>query len=394
MAGVDRIGAASLENVSGFEGTEGGAAGARRTAEPDLRIGRPLSELDTPTLLLDRAASDRNLAQMVNFFHARPAKLRPHFKNHKCVTLAKRQLAAGAVGMTCAKLGEAEVLVAHGFPDVLIANQVVGDAKLARLVRLALRAKIAVAVDHEDQAVAISKAATAAGAVVDLLIEVDIGMGRCGVQPGAPAAELAQRVAGLPGVRFAGLQAFEGHLVNVLDRADRTARAKAAMQQAIDTRRMLEAAGVPVGCLSGCSSATYDSTGTMAGVDEVQAGTYATMDRQYHRLVPEFATALSVLVRVISRPGPGKAVLDLGVKGAGGEFGVPEIRDYPDVEIPFFLAEEHTVVRNAPDWPIGQVLQLIPSHACTTCNLYRELVVHEDGVVVDVWPIEASGRLA
>ncbi|HPM81816.1 MAG TPA: DSD1 family PLP-dependent enzyme [Candidatus Anammoximicrobium sp.] len=369
-------------------------AGVDCIAPPDPRIGRPVCELDTPTLLLDRAASDRNLARMATFFQDRPAKLRPHFKNHKCVTLARRQLAAGAVGMTCAKLGEAEALVEHGFPDVLIANQVVGDAKLARLARLALRARIGVAIDHGDQAIAISNAATAAGAVVDLLVEVDIGMGRCGVAPGEPAVELAQRVAQLPGVRFAGLQAFEGHLVNVPDRAERTERAKAAMQQAIDTRRMLEAAGVPVGCLSGCSSATYDSTGTMAGVDEVQAGTYATMDRQYHRLVPEFEIALSVLVSVISRPGPDKAVLDLGVKGAGSEFGVPAIRDFPDVEIPFFLAEEHTVVRNAPDWPIGQVLHLIPSHACTTCNLYREMVVHEDGRVVDVWPIEASGRLS
>lgn len=360
----------------------------------DSRIGRPLAELDTPTLLLDRAASDRNLAKLAAFFRERPAKLRPHFKNHKCVTLAKRQLAAGAVGMTCAKLGEAEVLVEHGVRNVLIANQVVGEAKLARLTELAARATIGVAVDHEDQAAAISQAATAAGVSVDLLIEVDIGMGRCGVPPGAPAVELARRIAGLPGVRFAGLQAFEGHLVNVVDRAERTERATAAMQLAIDTRQMLEAAGIAVGCVSGCSSATYDSTGTMSGVDEVQAGTYATMDWQYQRLVPEFELALSVLVRVISRPARGKAVLDLGVKGAGSEFGVPVIRAWPEVEIPFFLSEEHTVVRNSPDWQIGQVLELIPSHACTTCNLYRELVVHEQGRVVEIWPIEASGRLA
>ena len=127
--------------------------------------------------------------------------------------------------------------------------------------------------------------------------------------------------------------------------------------------------------------------------DEIQAGTYATMDRQYYRLVPEFEVALSVLVRVISRPTSRQAVLDLGVKGAGGEFGVPEIRDFPDVEIPYFLSEEHLVVRNTPDWRIGHVLQLIPSHACTTCNLYRELIVHQQQCVVDVWPIEAAGRL-
>ncbi len=364
-----------------------------RTAA-DPRIGRVLGEIDTPTLMLDRAASDRNLARMAEFFRDRPAKLRPHFKNHKCVTLAKRQMAAGAIGMTCAKLGEAEVLIDHGFDDVLIANQVVGEPKTARLALLAKRARIGVAIDHLEQAAAISQAAAAAGSVVHLLVEVDIGMGRCGVPCGAPALDLARSVSALPGVSFAGLQAYEGHLVNVLDRAERAERARAAVQGAIDTRRMIEDAGIPFSCVSGCASANYDSIGTVAGVDEIQAGTYATMDRQYHRLLPEFEIALSVQVRVISRPGPNKAVLDIGVKGAGSEFGVPAIRDFPDVEIPYFMSEEHVVVRNVPDWKIGQVLQLIPSHACTTCNLYREIVVHGDGRVVDVWPIEASGKLS
>jgi D-serine deaminase-like pyridoxal phosphate-dependent protein len=361
--------------------------------QADPRVGRPLEEIDTPTLMLDRAASDRNLARMAAFFRDRPAQLRPHFKNHKCVTLAKRQIAAGAIGMTCAKLGEAEVLVEHGFDDVLIANQIVGEVKTARLARLADRARIGVAIDHWDHAAAISQAATAAGSIVHLLIEVDIGMGRCGVPPGAPALELARRVATLSGVSFAGLQAYEGHLVNVLDRAERAEGARAAMQLAIDTRHMLEANGVPVSCISGCSSATYDATGTMEGVDEIQAGTYATMDRQYHRLAPEFENALSLQVCVISRPTPDKAVIDVGVKGAGSEFGAPAVRDFPETEMPRLLSEEHGVISNVPDWKIGQRLHLIPSHACTTCNLYREIVVHEDGRVVEIWPIEASGKL-
>jgi D-serine deaminase-like pyridoxal phosphate-dependent protein len=369
-------------------------AGIEHIAAPDLRIGQPLSKLDTPTLLLDLVACDENLAKMGAFFRNRPAKLRPHFKNHKCVNLAKRQIAAGAIGMTCAKLGEAEVLVEHGFQDILIANQIVGEAKMTRLAQLGKRARVAVAIDHLEQATAISKAASAVGAVIPLLIEVDIGMGRCGVEAGAPTVKLAQQLVHLSGVRFAGLQAFEGHLVNVLDREERNAKVRAAMKLAIDTRHEMQAAGIDVDCLSGCSSATYDSSGILEGIDEVQAGTYATMDRQYKRLVPEFQIALSVLVSVISRPGPGRAVLDVGVKGAGSEFGVPAIRDFPDVQIPFFLSEEHAMVRNAPDWSIGQTLHLIPSHSCTTCNLYREIVVHEKGCVVDVWPIEASGRLS
>ncbi len=295
--------------------------------------------------------------------------------------------------MTCAKLGEAEVLVDHGFTNLLVANQVVGAMKVARLAQLNNRARVAVAIDHWDHALALSTAARQAGSTIPVLIEVDIGMGRCGVQPGEPTLELARRIRQLDGIEFAGIQAFEGHLVNVLDRNERTEKATAAMLLAIQTRQMLESSGVPVNCISGCSTATYNSTGVMQGIDEVQAGTYATMDRQYHRLTPEFEIALSVLVRVISRPAANKAVLDLGVKGAGGEFGVPGIRDFPDLDIPFFLSEEHLVVRNCPDWKIGQPLHLIPSHACTTCNLYREMVVHENGHVVEVWPIEGSGKL-
>lgn len=359
----------------------------------DPRIGQKLADLDSPTLLLDLAAADRNLAKMANYFADRPSGLRPHFKNHKCVTLAKRQLDSGAIGITCAKLAEAEILADHGIDDILIANQVAGEGKLRRLARLAQKTSISVAIDHWDNVTSISQAAAESGSTVGVLIEVDIGMSRCGVLPGQPALDLARRLKGLPGIRFAGIQAFEGHLVNVLDRTERTERATAAMQLAVDTRRLLERNGIAVGCISGCSSATYDSTGVMNGVDEIQAGTYVTMDRQYARLVPEFEIALSLLVRVISRPADGRAVLDLGVKGAGGEFGVPCLRDFPDVEIPYFLSEEHLVIRNAPDWPIGQPLFLVPSHACTTCNLHREFVVHEGGRVVDVWPIEGSGKL-
>lgn len=359
----------------------------------DVRIGMSIEQLDTPTLLLDGAASDRNLAKMATFFQSRAASLRPHFKNHKCVNLARRQLSHGAIGMTCAKLGEAEVLAEHGFTNLLVANQTVGKMKVARLARLNKRARVAVAIDHWDHACELAAAARESGSTIPVLIEVDIGMGRCGVQPGEPTLELARKVMELPGISFQGIQAFEGHLVNVLDRAERTEKAVSAMRLAIDTRHMLEDAGIKVDCISGCSSATYDSTGILPGIDEVQAGTYATMDQQYHRLIPEFEIALSVMVRVISRPAANKAVLDLGVKGAGGEFGVPGIRDFPDVEIPYFLSEEHLVVRNCPDWKIGEPLHLIPSHACTTCNLYREIVVHDRGQVVDVWPIEASGKL-
>ena len=368
-------------------------SGFPKTSAPSSWIGRSLDELDTPTLLLDRRACQANLQKMAAFFQNRPTQLRPHFKNHKSVTLARHQLEAGAcVGMTCAKLSEAEVLGAAGFEDLLIANQVVGAPKIERLVRLAEKTDVKVAVDDLETTRAMAEAAAAAGVTIGVVVEVDIGMGRCGVAPGETTLRLVEAIAELPGIRFDGIQAFEGHLVYTNDRRERSERARQDMRLAVETRSLLERHGIPVRILTGGSSATYDATGTLEGVDEIQAGSYATMDWRYAELVPEFAIALSVLARVISRRGD-RAVLDVGLKGAGCEFGPPRILEAPHAKIPHFLSEEHCVVENAPGWRIGQVVRLLPSHACTTCNLYRHFVVHEEDEVVDVWPIEASGKL-
>lgn len=357
-------------------------------------IGLPIEELDTPALLLDGPASDRNIRRMAEFFADRKCRLRPHFKNHKCTTLARRQQqAGGTVGFTCAKLGEAEVLAKGGIQNILIANQLLGAGKIARLVRLAAEVDLTVAIDHPAQAEMISQAARAAGVTVGVLVEVDVGMGRCGVEPGEPALELARAVSAMPGLDFRGIQAYEGHVVYTNDLDQKSQLVRESMDKAIQTRRLIEAAGIEVGLISGGSSSTYLITALIEGVDEIQAGTYPTMDWRYAQLAPEFEIALSVLARVISKR-PGTAVLDVGIKGAGCEFGPPRIRDYPDVEIPNFLSEEHCIVHNTPDWQLGRTVHLIPSHACTTCNLYRELHVHEDGRVKEIWPIDGSGKLA
>jgi D-serine deaminase-like pyridoxal phosphate-dependent protein len=358
-------------------------------------IGVAIQDLDTPCLLLDGPASDRNIRRMADFFRGRPCQLRPHFKNHKCPQLARRQFDAGsAVGFTCAKLGEAEVLADAGFEDLLIANQVVGGRKLERLVNLARRIRVRIAVDHVDQILAVSEAAARAHATVGLLVEVDIGMGRCGVPPGEPALDLARQIADRPGVRFDGIQAYEGHLVNTPDLKERVRKTRESMQRAVDTRKLIEDHGIHVGLISGGSTSTHAITGVMDGIDECQAGTYATMDWMYYRLTPEFEQALTVLTRVISRPKPDVGILDVGVKGVGHEFGPPQVKGNSEAQIPFFLSEEHCVVKGVPNWRIGQTVELVPSHACTTCNLYRQLHVHDGRKVVDVWPIEASGRLA
>lgn len=357
-------------------------------------IGSPIQDLDTPALLIDAPAMKRNIERMSAFFADKRCKLRPHFKNHKCTRIAQLQLAAGnAVGITCAKLGEAEVLADAGVTDLLVANQVVGRRKVERLVQLARRAHLRVAVDHLDQIFAISEAARTASATVGLLVEVDIGMKRCGVAPGSPALDMARRIGELPGVRFDGLQAYEGHLVSIDDVSERRSRTLAAFEEVLRTRALIGQAGIDPGVISGGSTATYDITGLIDGIGELQAGTYVTMDASYGRLRPEFENALSIAARVISRPRPDSAVLDVGMKGAAPEFGPPLVKGCPDAQIPSFKSEEHCVINNVAQWKMGDLIELIPGHACTTCNLYREIHVHENGRVIDVWPIEGSGRL-
>jgi len=354
-------------------------------------IGQSIHDLDTPALILDLDASEKNIRHLAAFFADRPAQLRPHFKNHKCTELARRQLEAGsAVGMTCANVTEAEALGRAGIDDILIANQVLGQGKVRRLVDLALTRKMSVAVDDFSQAEGISAAASAAGATVGLLVEVDTGMGRCGVPPGEPALALAKQVVDLPGTELRGLQAYEGHCTYIDDLAERTEKARLALSPAVETRHLLEQNGLPVGCISGCSSSTAKISGIMEGITEVQAGSYATMDWRYNQLVPEFDIALAVLATVISYRSD-RAVLDVGVKTVGAEFGLPRIKEAPTAEIPFFVAEEHCIVKQVPRWHVGETVHVYASHTCTTCNLHPQIFVHQNEQVVDVWKTDGRG---
>jgi len=357
--------------------------------------GQPLSTVDTPSLLLEADALHANLTQMAGYFANRPCQLRPHFKSHKCTHIARLQMQAGAVGITCAKLGEAEVLAEAGIRDILIANQIVGPIKIARLVALATKACLLVAVDAPENIRMLAQAAAAAGVEIGVLVEVDIGMKRCGVPPGTAALELVRLVNSLPGLKFHGLQGYEGHIVDLRDLAERTEKVQAALQPLIETRRLIERAGIPVKIVSGGGTGSYTITGNYPGMDEVQAGSYAGMDWWYADIRPEFRQALSILATVISRPAEHLAIIDVGRKGIGGEFGPPRVKNLPGATIASFGSEEHTVIALPPGSRVrvGDQLEIIPSHGCTTANLYREFIVHRNGVVEDVWPIEGSGRM-
>ncbi|MGN6362520.1 MAG: alanine racemase, partial [Thermomicrobiales bacterium] len=192
-------------------------------------VGQEVAAVDTPALLIDLDIMERNLRTMADFFVDKPAKLRPHAKTHKSPVIAQKQLALGAVGITCAKLGEAEVLVEAGVPDILVANQIIGPTKIARLMGLLHHSRVTVAVDDAENLRALARAAGERGVELDVLVEVNTGMNRCGVAPGEPAVTLAKQAADLPGIRFRGIQAYEGHLVNVADENERRARVTAAM---------------------------------------------------------------------------------------------------------------------------------------------------------------------
>jgi D-serine deaminase-like pyridoxal phosphate-dependent protein len=354
-------------------------------------LGQPIGSIATPAPVVDLDLLEQNLRHMAAYFADRPCKLRPHFKSHKCVELARRQLAAGAcTGITCAKLAEAEQLAAGGIRDILIANQVVGADKARRLAALNRHAIVRCAVDSLENALLLSGVATAAGVRIPVLLEVDIGMKRCGVPPGAPALELARELCRLPGLRFDGLQAYEGHVVDLPDPEERRRRTGDAVAQVIETRRELERAGLPVTMVSGGGTGTYDITGDLAGMDEVQCGSYALMDWMYARVRDEFVVARWILATIVSSH-PGYAVADVGAKGLGCEWGKPLVAGRPEA-VARSVSEEHTTFDGLRA-DVGDTVRLVPSHGCTTQNLYRRMWIERGGTIVDVWDIEGAGCL-
>jgi D-serine deaminase-like pyridoxal phosphate-dependent protein len=351
-------------------------------------------EIDTPALLLDLDAFERNVNRMAQFFAGRPTSLRPHAKTHKCPTIALRQLEAGAIGITCAKLGEAEVLAQAGVPDILIANQVVGPIKVDRLTDLARGCNVMVAVDHPANVDALSRACQAKGASLRALVEVDIGMKRCGVRPGKAALPLAQQIADAPGLQFAGLMGYEGHLVMMPDPDERASRVSEAVALLQETKDLLEGNGLAVPIVSGGGTGTYDMSGTYPPMTEIQAGSYVFMDATYCRIRPEFEPALSVLSTVISRPARDRVVTDTGRKAMSEEFGLPQPIGIEGLSTQA-LSEEHgrlTAAADAASLQPGDKVRFLPSHCCTTVNLHDRLHVIQRDALVDIWPIAARGR--
>jgi D-serine deaminase-like pyridoxal phosphate-dependent protein len=353
-----------------------------------------VQEIDTPALILDLDDLEYNLQTMSQFFAGKNVGLRPHSKTHKCPQIAIRQIAAGAIGITCAKLGEAEVMARAGIKNILIANQIRGAVKLRRLVELAGSCNLMVAVDDEEGVRELSAVCHAAGVNVGVLVEVNIGMGRCGVEPGEPTLALARHVIAQPGLTFEGLMGYEGHLVLIPDLQERSEKVAAAISLLKSSKELLESHGIPVGIVSGGGTGTYDLTAGCEPVTEIQAGSYVFMDSTYLNIRPEFRVSLTMLTSVVSRPEPGHLVLDAGLKTITKEFGLPVLMGVEGATIRY-VSEEHTVVDLANPANVhlkpGDKVFLMPSHCCTTTNLHNTLHVVRNGRLIDLWPIAARG---
>lgn len=352
----------------------------------------PISQIETPALLLDMDALEGNIRAMGEFFNGKTAKLRPHFKTDKCPRISHMQIEAGAKGITCSKLGEAEILAASGIRDILIANQIVAPEKLLRVAGLIRSGvHITICADNAENIRDISAAAKARGINIPVYIEVDVGMGRCGVQTAGEALGLARLIRDeAEGVEFAGIQAYEGHLSHMPSEADRRDGVRAMIGKIAEAKDLLEKDGFKVGEISGGGTGTYNITGDNTIWTEIQAGSYLFMDLEYGKLGLKFSQALTVLTTVIHKR-DGYAVTDAGVKTCGIDQGLPEVKGYPDITV--VLNEEHGKLKDTRNaLSLGQKIEYLPGHCCSTVNLNDEYFCVRDGYLEAVWPIAGRGK--
>jgi D-serine deaminase-like pyridoxal phosphate-dependent protein len=356
------------------------------------QVGRARDEVTTPALLLDLDVARRNVQKMADNFRDLPAELRPHIKVHKSPQLSRLTIAAGAIGVACATAWEAKVMAESGIDDVLVANQVVQPDKVRVLAETARDHRITVAVDDARNVEQLSRAAGEAGSELELLIEIDVGMGRCGVRDREEALPLAERIAGLPHVALRGLQGYEGHCMLEPDREVRLAEARRANEKLVDAVDFLAGRGHPAEVVSAGGTGTWYITGAHPRITEVQAGSYALMDCFHGNLVPGgFEVALTVLGTVVSRQG-NTVVLDCGRKSVGIDFVTPPLAAHPEAEIRYY-AEEHCLADfpGPPPLDLGDRAEVIPGYGPTTVNLYDVFHVLEAGVVTDIWPVTPRG---
>jgi D-serine deaminase-like pyridoxal phosphate-dependent protein/predicted dehydrogenase len=369
-----------------------GGEGAAVAVSP---IGRDKATLDTPTLLVDLDVMETNIARIAATCREHGVQWRPHIKGQKTIDIVRREMAAGAIGVTCAKLGEAEVMAAAGIRNILIANQIVGAIKIRRLVGILPLAEPIVAVDSIANVQELGAAASAAGRRLGVVIEVDIGMKRAGVAPGAPVVALAKSITQQRGLVFRGLVGWESHAVTIADpekKRQTVAEAIALLTASADTCRK---AGVAVDIVSCGGTGTYPYCVEQPGVTEVQVGGAIFSDVYYRtKFHVDFPCALTLLTTVTSRPTPTRIVLDAGKKTLSGDAAMPQPIGLPEIASAR-LSAEHMIVElaNPSDQPcVGDHVEVVVGYSDTTVHLHDQMIATRKGRIEAVWPIAARGR--
>jgi D-serine deaminase-like pyridoxal phosphate-dependent protein len=367
------------------------------------RPGDTLDEVDTPALIVDLDKFEANLARLMNAVAGRGVRVRPHAKTHKCVEIALRQVSAGAIGVCCQKVSEAEPFLARGIPDVLITNEVVGTRKLVRLAALAARypgARLGVCVDDARNVNDLAAACEAADARIDVYIELDVGHNRAGVADIATAVELGKAIDAQPALTLRGLQAYFGsaqHRRSIAERRQAVAAASALAQTARDA---LLAARLPCDTITGAGTGTFMFECASGVYNEVQPGSYALMDLDYSKNEqdpnwPTFEQALFILTTVMSRradKSSDRATLDAGLKSFSTDSG-PAMPTFSGWQVRG-VSDEHTVLeRNGegPDLALGDKPLLVPAHIDPTVNLHDWIVAVRNDCVEAIWPVDARG---
>jgi len=358
-------------------------------------IGTPVADVETPFLWTDLVRLERNITTMAAHFQGAGIQWRPHTKGIKTPAIAHKLLAAGAIGVTCAKLGEAEVMVAAGIRNILVANQVVGPQKTKRLAHLCRHADVKVVVDERAVVTAIGDAATAAGTTVGLLVEVNTGMNRAGVEPGDATVTLAQHIAATPGVRLAGLMTWEGHTLSETDPDRKRAEVEVAIKKITDTADACRALGLKIEIVSAGGSGTYHITPFLPGVTEIEAGGAIFCDVTYQSWGIDLEPALFVRAMVTSRPTPTRIICDAGFKTLPRGFASPHPIGVDDVAEVVFSAE-HGIIKLAQpnrDLQVGDTIDFVVGYGDATVFLHDQIYGVHDGVVDAIWPVLGRGKI-
>lgn len=359
-----------------------------------LVLGIDKYAIDTPALLLDLRLLEHNIRTMARFISGTKTYLRPHVKGHRTPMIAHKQMEAGAKGITCAKVSEAEVMIECGMQNVFVANQVVGESKIARLVRLNEKSEVSVAVDNLENARCISEAALAKGMKIDVLVEIDVGTHRCGLTAGKPVVAFTKELEKYRGLKMKGLMAYEGFVSSIIDFKEREEVCKRALSKVIETRDMLKDAGVSVERVSAGTTGTYRICANYPGITEIRAGSYALSSAKHKAISPEFEIAFTLLSTVISRPSQDRAVIDAGRNAISYDQGLPLVKGLEGIKL-VSLYDEHGILEienSGVKLEVGDKIELVPTHPCTTVALHDKMFCVKEGILEDVWDIKTRGK--